>query len=126
MTNLRVAARQLQNRRPRAGETARPKVAVVQKLLPEYRRRFFELLRDRLDSLGVDFVLVYGQPGAGDASKQDATELPWAYKVRNRFFRYRSHEVYWQPCLSLLKSVDLVIVEQASKPLLNYVLLALQ
>lgn len=102
----------------------RPKVALVYKSLPQYRRRFYELLRERLHTLGVDFVLIYGQPGPSEAAKRDSVDLPWAHKIRNRIFKLGSREVYWQPCLGLLKDVDLVIVEQASKLLVNYVLLA--
>lgn len=104
------------------GRRGRPKVAVVYRSLPQYRRRFYELLRERLDELGVEFVLVYGQPGRNDAAKLDTVELPWAYKIRNRVINLGSREVYWQPCLRLLRDVDLVIVEQASKLLVNYVL----
>lgn len=100
----------------------RPKMALVYKSVPQYRRRFYELVRERLHALGVDLVLVYGQPGPNDAAKLDSVDLPWAYKIRNRIFKLGSREVYWQPCLSLLEDVDLVIVEQASKLLVNYVL----
>src|SRR5215217_2335229 len=107
----------------RTGKKTRPKVAVVYKSLPQWRRHFFELLKERLDELGVEFVLIYGQPGSIDAAKKDTVELPWAYKVENKILRFHSREVYWQPCLGLLRDVDLVIVEQASKLLVNYVLL---
>ena len=103
----------------------RKKVAVIYKSLPRYRWRFYELLRERLDELGIEFILIYGQPSPADAAKKDTVEpqLPWTLKIPNKIFRFRSYEVYWQPCLSLLKDVDLVIVEQASKLLVNYVLL---
>jgi glycosyltransferase involved in cell wall biosynthesis len=100
----------------------RPKVAVVYRSLPQYRRRFYELLRERLDELGIEFILIYGQPGRNDAAKLDTVELPWAYKIQNKVIRCGAQEVYWQSCLGLLKNVDLVIVEQASKLLVNYVL----
>jgi len=98
-------------------------VAVVQKSLPQYRQRFFELLRKQLDEIGIEFVLIYGQPGSADATKKDTGELSWAHKIHNKIFRFRSREAYWQPCLGLLRNVDLVIVEQANKLLINYVLL---
>jgi glycosyltransferase involved in cell wall biosynthesis len=103
-------------------KSRKPKVAVVYRSLPQYRRRFYELLRERLDTLGIEFVLIYGQPGRADAAKRDTVELPWAHKIRNRVVRIGSRELYWQPCLGLLRDVDLVIVEQASKLLVNYVL----
>lgn len=98
----------------------RRKVAIVYKSLPQYRRRFYELLKERLAERDIDFILVYGQPGHSEASKKDSIELEWAHKIENRIFRLGSREVYWQPCMSLLKGTDLVIVEQASKLLVNY------
>lgn len=98
----------------------RPRVAIVYKSLPQYRRRFYELLKARLEEQGIEFVLIYGQPGHSEASKKDSIELPWAHKIKNSIFRLGSRELYWQPCTRLLKDTDLVIVEQASKLLLNY------
>jgi glycosyltransferase involved in cell wall biosynthesis len=43
--------------------------------------------------------------------------------VPSIIWRLGKHELYWQPVLSILKGTDLVIVEQASKLLVNYVLL---
>lgn len=102
----------------------RPSVAVVYKSMPQYRRQFFNLLKERLAEFGVEFVLIYGQAASKDLSKKDTVEIPWAKRITNKIFSVGSKEVYWQPCLGMLKGVDLVIVEQASKLLVNYVLLA--
>ncbi len=104
----------------------RPRVAIIQKSVSHYRHRFFDLLREELDEAGVELILIYGQPGAGDAAKKDTVEIPWGYKVKNVHFRIGSREMYWQPCLRLLSDADLVIVEQANKLLLNYVLFTWQ
>lgn len=105
---------------------ARPKVAIVHKFITFYRRRFFELLKEQLDMHGVELVLVYGQPRGADAAKEDAVNIAGVHKIENRVFKFRSREAYWQPCLALLRDADLVIVEQASKLLVNYVLLVQQ
>lgn len=102
----------------------RHRVAVVYKSLPQYRRRFFELLRERLAREGVEFVLIYGQPALADSTKKDTVDLPWARRVRNRPIRFAGRELIWQPVIGELRSVDLVIVEQASKLLVNYLLQA--
>ncbi|WP_400162846.1 glycosyltransferase family 4 protein [Brevibacillus sp. TJ4] len=106
--------------------TKRPRVAIVYKSLPQYRRRFYELLKERLEEQEIEFLLIYGQPGQTEASKRDSIELPWAHKIQNRLFRLGRRELYWQPCTKLLKDTDLVIVEQASKLLLNYWLMLQQ
>jgi hypothetical protein len=47
--------------------------------------------------------------------------------VHNRHFRLEKvHEAVWQPVLSATRKADLVIVDQASRLLVNYVLLARQ
>src|SRR5213594_650403 len=100
------------------------RVAIIYKCLPQYRRRFFELLRDRLAQEAIHLQLIYGQPGAKDAAKKDTVDLEWAQRIENRIVRFGGQELYWQPCLHLLRGADLVIVEQASKLLVNYVLQA--
>ncbi|HEU4561391.1 MAG TPA: glycosyltransferase family 4 protein, partial [Longimicrobium sp.] len=107
-------------------EHGRRQVAVVYRSLPQYRRQFYELVREGLGARGVEFKLIYGDTDAADDAKQDRIELPWATRIPNRIVRLGSRFIYWQPCLRELKRADLVIVEQASKLLLNYVLLVQQ
>ncbi len=101
----------------------RPRVAVVFRYIHHYRLPFYERLRTELDKRGVDFTLVYGQPGPHEAAKEDAVEVPWAIKIRNRYVVLGSRDVCWQPCLREVRGADLV-VEQASRLLATYALLA--
>jgi glycosyltransferase involved in cell wall biosynthesis len=103
----------------------RPRVLIVYRTIPQYRRAFYELLRERLDAQGVELGLIYGQPAGSEESKRDHVDLSWAVKRRNRVLRFGAHEVYWQPCLDAALRADLVIVEQASRLLVNHVLFAL-
>jgi glycosyltransferase involved in cell wall biosynthesis len=100
------------------------RVAIVHKWIPQYRRQFFELLRDRLAQEAIKLQVIYGQPGAKDAARKDSIDLEWGQRVKNKIVRVGERELYWQPCLHLLRGADLVIVEQASKLLINYVLQA--
>ena len=87
------------------------------------------LLRAAAGRLGrrrIELVLVYGQPEPDEASKRDLVSLDWAVERRTFFVPLGRRRLYWQPCLSLVPDADLVIVEQASKLLVNYALLALQ
>ena len=102
------------------------RVLIVQKTIPQYRGRFFELLREYLTRDDIELVLVYGQAEAAEASRRDAVDLDWAAKRRTSFLRVGQRQLYWQPCLGDAMQADLVVVEQASKLLVNYVLLALQ
>lgn len=99
------------------------KIAIIYKTIPHYRRDFYNRLRKTLAEENVDLLLLYGQPSRRDALKNDTIDLEWAVKVPSKIFELGRSEFYWQPVLHYLKDVDLVIVEQASKLLVNYILL---
>jgi glycosyltransferase involved in cell wall biosynthesis len=103
-------------------QTPGMRVAIVYRKMPHYRRRFFELLRQRLAEQAITLQLIYGQPAPTDAVKKDIVELEWAHHIENRIMSLGRVELYWQPCLRLVDRTDLVIVEQASKLLVNYFL----
>jgi glycosyltransferase involved in cell wall biosynthesis len=100
------------------------RVVVIQRVLTHYRVPLFERLQHRMSELGVDLVIVAGQPRAEEQAKQDTVEFPGARQINNRYIRFGRREVCWQPALAEAKGADLVIVEQASRLLVNYVLLA--
>lgn len=104
----------------------RPRVAIVYRIVPRYREPFYDGLRRTLDRRGIDLDLVYGQPTASDAAKADTVEPSWGRFVRSRIVRLGRRELHWQPILGAVADADLVIVEQASKLLVNYVLLIQQ
>lgn len=104
----------------------RRRVVVVYKSLPQYRVALFERARARLAAEGVVFELVYGQPIRADMARADARHLPWATTVQNRELRLGRRALLWQPVLGCLHRGDLVVVEQASKLLVNYLLLLAQ
>lgn len=97
-----------------------PTVAIVQKSLAHYRLPFYRHLRDELTARGIELRLIYGQT----ADHHSTGTLDWATPIQNVTLPVGERTLYWQPCLPLLQGANLVIVEQASKLLLNYVLLA--
>lgn len=101
-------------------------VAIVQRVLTHYRAPFFDGLRDELGSRGIELRLLVGQTVGAEATKGDTVTLPWAETIQNRYVSLGSKRVVWQPALQRVSSADLVIVEQASRLLLNYALLAWQ
>jgi len=101
-------------------------VTIVTKSLPHYRIPFFEALRLELERRGVTLGLIYGLPGDEEAKKQDTAAISWGRPIRNRRIAFGRRSFWWQPCAELVRGSDLVIVEQASRLLLNYVLLARQ
>ena len=104
------------------GRHRRPVVAMVFKYLLQHRIAFCERLRDQLEARGIELRLIYGQPGPEDAPRQDEADLAWARRIRNVVVPLGRRELFWQPVLPLLREADLVVVNDASKLLLNYVL----
>jgi len=102
-----------------------PVVTIVYKSVPQYRRQFYEDLRIYLAERGVQLRLVYGQPTASEALRGDSVQIAWGVKTRNTFIQVGSRQLVWQSVLSELQGSSLVIVEQANKLLVNYVLLVL-
>ena len=99
------------------------RVAIVLERLTHYRVPILEHLRERLASEGVELVLIVGQPNNLQSARGDSGSLPWAEQISNRRIPFGSRELIWQPCLRTVRSCDLVIVVQASRLLLNYLLL---
>jgi len=67
-------------------------------------------------------VMIHGSHSKSEALKKDGAEITWAHQINNRRIKMGSRELYWQPCLKHIRGANLVIVEQASKLVLNYVL----
>jgi L-malate glycosyltransferase len=106
--------------------TERREVSIVYRHIPQYRKEFYSRLRDDLDELGIDLRLVHGQPVGEDAVKGDSVRLPWAVEIRNRSIHVAGKHLLWQPAWQQVRRSELVIVEQASKLPVNYLLLAAQ
>jgi glycosyltransferase involved in cell wall biosynthesis len=99
------------------------KVLIVQRALPQYRVDFYNGLRDQLASKGIELTLVYGKLKNKDSLKKDEVDIEWATYVDSKIFTLLGVELYWQPCLSILNGQQMVIVEQANKNLINYILM---
>jgi glycosyltransferase involved in cell wall biosynthesis len=101
-------------------------VAIIQTYVPRYRQPFFEQLRERLADDEVELRLIYGRPLPPDDARRDETNLPWAEQVPSGSLRLAGRRLQWQRCLKATRAADLVVVEQASKLVANYLLLARQ
>ncbi len=98
-------------------------MTVVQRVMTHYRVPFFEALRDRLTAAGIHLDVIVGQPTADEESLGNSGTLPGARVVHNRYLAVGPRSLCWQPCLGATRSSDLVVVEQASRLLVNYALL---
>jgi glycosyltransferase involved in cell wall biosynthesis len=104
-------------------EIRKRKVVIIYKFIPQYRQPFYEALRGKLDSMGIELNVIYGQPDVNEAQKGDEVDLQWGRRVHNTYFNFGKWRLCWQPVLSLIQDADLVIVEMANKLLINYILL---
>ena len=102
------------------------KVVIIQRVLSHYRRPLYELLRERLAGADIELVLIHGSPSKSGARKKDSAKILWAHHIKNRSIKTGPYDLYWQPCLKYIREADLVIVEQASKLILNYALFIFQ
>ncbi|MCW2903798.1 MAG: hypothetical protein JWO67_6063 [Streptosporangiaceae bacterium] len=103
------------------------RVVCVQERLLRYRIPFFDLLRRTLIDDGIALDVRYGTASEAVALREDSGNLPWGTYVHDRHFRLgTAHEAVWQPVISATRQADLIIVDQASRLLANYVLLARQ
>jgi glycosyltransferase involved in cell wall biosynthesis len=101
-----------------------PRVTIVQRVMTHYRVPFYTELHERLTAAGIHLEVVHGQPNADEASLGNADTLPGARVIRNRYLPVGDRSLCWQPCLGLIRASDLIIVEQASRLLVNYALIA--
>jgi L-malate glycosyltransferase len=99
---------------------------IVLRYVTHYRVPFLEGLRQELDRRGIELALIHGDPepdGSADR-RQHSVPVPWAQRIHNRWLHVAGKRLLWQPALPHLRRDDLVIVDQASSRLLNYVLFA--
>lgn len=92
-----------------------PRVVIVQEHLPHYRQRFYELLHANLAEQGVTLDLVYSPHLASNLL---AGRLPWATPVPIQ--RWKS--LAWQNVLPMCRGADMIVVQQESKYLANFLL----
>ena len=101
------------------------KAAIVSRYIPQYRERFYELLKVKLEQMGIELNLIYGQASNSEAAKKDAIDIAWGQKVQNTYFKVRKWDLCWQPVLPFLRGSDIVIVDIGSRFLINYILVLL-
>lgn len=99
------------------------KVAIIQRTLVQYRREFFDGLKNALAEEGVELTLIYGKQSSDEGLKKDEVELAWSKYFPNKEIKFGKYTLIWQPCLKELKDKDLIVVESANKLILNYLLM---
>lgn len=98
------------------------KVYILDRLLHQYRKEFFEGLKIELANRDIELKLLYGKSKNILSKKKDEIDLDWADYIPYKSFNIGSSEIIWQPYLNKIKDADLVIIEHANRLLLNYIL----
>lgn len=96
------------------------KVVIFQHRLLHYRTRLFEILRARLNDVGVTLIVVHGQASPFEISRKDEGILTWSVKIKNRFVRLGGKDLLWQGFPVESRGAAMVILMQESRILSNY------
>ena len=101
------------------------RVSLVYRVVPHYRVAFYEGLRDRLRTEGVELRLLVGQPDAGESSRADTAQLEGVEPLRRHHLEPPGVGTgfEWQEVLKATRQDDLVIVEDAVRLASNAALL---
>jgi glycosyltransferase involved in cell wall biosynthesis len=102
------------------------RVVIILRYIPQYRLPFLMKLYEACVGANVDLKVIYGNPAKVDAMRKDSVDFEPGLFITNRIVPIGRSEMIWQPVLSHTRDADLVIVEQQSKLLVNYVLIAQQ
>ncbi|WP_082971737.1 glycosyltransferase family 4 protein [Rheinheimera sp. SA_1] len=97
------------------------RLLIIQQVLKQYRLAFYQQLAEQLAADGIELTLCFSLPQAADVAKADNVTAPpgsYAQLVPLRQFG----PLVWQQ-VPQVTEFDLVIVEQANRHLLNYLLL---
>ncbi len=108
----------------RTGRADRPVVAFAMEWVPQYRAGFYERLRTELADRGVEMRLIHGDPPASRKKRNDAKVLDWATYVPNRLWTVKGLEITAQPVVRHLRGADLVVLQQETGLILNYLMMA--
>ncbi|HKE94613.1 MAG TPA: glycosyltransferase family 4 protein [Povalibacter sp.] len=97
-------------------------MTLLLRIVPHYRVAFLDSLARRLNAVGLELQVLYGQERKGTQPPGVKLDAPWARCVPNIYGRLGSLEVVWQQGVRALDGSRLVVVEQANRLLANYVL----
>lgn len=103
---------------PRSG-TSRS-VAFIYPPLFKYRVRFHEEVRRRLLAHNIEYRVLYCDPPPKLVLRNDTCDMPWATKTRAYRFNWNSREVIFQGAIAKLRGLDLIVMQQENRLLLNY------
>jgi glycosyltransferase involved in cell wall biosynthesis len=107
---------------PQMPDMNRSVIAVIQRVLPHYRVSFFQQLRERLAVDNIDLYVFYGREKVNTVPRSVSPDESWFVEIPNVYLSIRDFEVVWQRLPRAVHGADIVVVEQASRLLVNHCL----
>jgi len=101
----------------------RQRIVIVQRRMTHYRVALFELLKMKLDAVGIDLDVVFGNANSTEMKKDDSGNLEWGIYVPCRYFF--NGAICLQNFRSVTRDADLVVLTQENKLIVNHVVLIL-
>ena len=103
----------------------RRSVAFLVEYVPAYRAPVYAHLEKRLEELDIELRLCVGTPGPGRANRGDGVVPDGAIFNANRFLTIRNRHVKIQRLPKEAATADLIIVQQETGLVINYLLVLL-
>jgi len=98
-------------------------VVILQEALPSYRAPLFREVYERARSRNIEVSVVCGVAPGARGARLLQTSLAGTSAIQNRYIGVGRYRLVWQPALRKCLQADLVVVEQANRMLINYLLL---
>ena len=99
------------------------KVLIIQAEVKQYRVSFYEKLFTVLKEKGIDLIVAYSAPNSLQKMKGDNVELDSRIGRNVKGYWFINNKIMFQNVITLIAQADLIIVEQANKYIVNYLLL---
>ena len=91
--------------------------------MKQYRVPFYEKLFTVLKEKGIDLIVAYSDPNSLEEMKGDNVELDSRIGRNVKGYWFANNKILFQNVIALVMQADLVIVEQANKHIINYILI---
>jgi glycosyltransferase involved in cell wall biosynthesis len=99
------------------------KVVILQEYVPQYRVPFFQMLRAKGLTFGLDIRVAFGSVGADQALRRDAASLDFGIPIEQREYKVAGRRMVVRRIAEAVRGSDLVIMEQARRNLDAYTML---
>lgn len=100
-------------------------IVILEETLPAYRVPLFTEMRRHAEARGIEIKVLHGKAPSHRGERLNSGYLSHARVIRNCYLpiRVKGTRAVWQPALRACLQADVVVVDNANRMLINYVLL---